>query len=168
MTFREIKSKIDIARELDFGIIFNLSIELFKKSWLQGFLMQLIAVVISLPLIMLLYVPLITMFISQSENGHLDPNAFSSFFAGLSILYIIVFIIGVLIIGGISVGLYAGFFRILKDMDHNRTTATGQLFFFFKKAYLGKIFLLMLTTIAIAIPSALLCYIPLIYVIVPM
>ncbi|MEO6348996.1 MAG: hypothetical protein ABIO60_13930, partial [Aquaticitalea sp.] len=75
---------------------------------------------------------------------------------------------GVLIIGGISVALYAGFFRILKDLDHNRTTTTGQLFYFFKKVYLGKIFLLMFITIAIAIPSALLCFIPLIYVVVPM
>ena len=168
MTLTEIKSKIETAREFDFGTIFNQSIELYKKSWVQGFLMQLIGMVIALPLIFLLYMPFITMIITQSESGQMDPDAFNSFFAGLSILYIGFFVFGILIIAAISVALNAGFFRILKDLDHNRATTTSQLFYFFKAKYLGKIVGVMLIAVAISIPSALLCYIPLIYVIVPM
>lgn len=168
MTLTEIKLRIDNAKALDFGTIFNQAIELYKKSWIQGFLMQLIGLVISLPLILLLYLPFITMIISQSESGHMDPDAFNSFFAGLSFLYLFFFVFGVLIIATISVALNAGFYRILKDLDHNRATTTSQLFYFFKMNYLGKIAGLMLIAVAIAIPSALLCYIPLIYVIVPM
>lgn len=168
MTLTEIKLKIDNAKELEFGTVFNQAIELYKKSWLQGFILQLIALIISLPLILLLYLPFMTMIISQSENGRMDPNAFNTFFAGLSFLYMIFFVFGILIIAAISVALNAGFFRILKDLDHNQATTTSQLFYFFKMNYLGKIIGLMFITIAIAIPSALLCYIPLIYVIVPM
>jgi hypothetical protein len=58
MTPTEFQSKIANAGKMDFGTIFNQSIELFKKSWLQGFLMQLFVVILMLPFIIILYVPL--------------------------------------------------------------------------------------------------------------
>ena len=51
------------------GNVFSESIELYKKTGLQGFLLQLFTVIIMLPLIIVLYIPLIAMFIAQAENG---------------------------------------------------------------------------------------------------
>ena len=48
-----------MAPALDFGDIFNKSIDLFKKGWLYGFLMQLFILIISLPFIIVLYAPFI-------------------------------------------------------------------------------------------------------------
>lgn len=168
MTPTEFQSKIANASALDFGTIFNQSIELFKKSWLQGFLMQLFVVILMLPFIIILYVPLFMSLAAQSESGQVDPNAMNSFFAGLSIVYILMFIIGILVIGAIQVSLNAAFFRILRNLDEGREVKTSDLFYFMKGEYFGKILLLMLVTILISIPAALLFYLPLIYVMVPL
>ncbi|MEZ4854863.1 MAG: hypothetical protein R2812_00135 [Gelidibacter sp.] len=168
MTLADLQSKVKNAKSLDFGNIFSESIELFKKSWLQGFLMQLFVMILMLPFIFIIYVPFIMMIVSQSENGQMDPNAFGTFMAGFSVVYIILFMIGILAIGVISVALNAGLFRILRDLDAGKTVKTSDLFYYLKGKYIGKLLLIMLVSILIAIPSALLCYIPLIYTIVPM
>ncbi|MEZ4802014.1 MAG: hypothetical protein R2797_04515 [Gelidibacter sp.] len=168
MTLPEIQTKISNARELDFGTIFNQSIELFKKSWLQGFLMQLFVIIIMLPVILVMYIPFIMMVISQSENGEVDPNVFSEFLAGFSVIYLFVFFVVIILLSSISVTLQAGLFRVLRDLDANRQVKTADLFYFFKGKYFGKMILLMLVSMLIAIPAALLCYVPLIYAMVPL
>ncbi|SFZ91019.1 hypothetical protein SAMN05428642_1011347 [Flaviramulus basaltis] len=160
--------KIERSKELDFGTIFNESIELFKKTWLQGFLLQLFTIIIMLPLIIVLYIPLIGMVIAQQENGYNNPESFDAFFAGMSVLYILFVIVGIFVLGAISVALNAGFYRIMKKLDYNEQVVTSDFFYFIKVKYLSKTFILMLVTILIAVPAALLCYIPLIYAIVPL
>lgn len=168
MTPTEFQSKIANASKMDFGTIFNQSIELFKKSWLQGFLMQLFVMILMLPFIIILYVPLIMTLVAQSESGQVDPNAMDGFFAGLSVVYILLFIVGILVIGAIQVCLNAAFFRILRTLDEGKEVKTSDLFYFMKGEYFGKVFLLMLVTVLISIPAALLFYLPLIYVMVPL
>ena len=167
-TISSLQEKINNAKALDFGTIFSESIELFKKTWLQGFLLQIFTIVVMLPLIIILYVPLITMMIAQAESGYSDPNVYGDFFASMSILYICFVIIGILVLGAVSVALNAAFFRIIKKLDHGEQVATSDFFYFLNGKYLSKTFMLMLVSILIAIPSALMCYIPLIYMIVPL
>jgi len=167
-TINSLLEKIAAAKELDFGTIFSESIELFKKTWLQGFLLQLFTIIVMLPLIIVLYVPMIGMIIAQQESGSVDPEAFSGFFAGMSILYVIFVIVGIFVLGAISVALNAAFYRIMKKLDYNQQVVTSDFFYFVKGKYLSKTFMLMLVTVLIAIPAALLCYIPLIYAIVPL
>ena len=167
-TISSLQEKINNAKALDFGTIFSESIELFKKTWLQGFLLQIFTIVVMLPLIIILYVPLITMMIAQAESGYSDPNVYGDFFASMSILYICFVFIGILVLGAVSVALNAAFFRIIKKLDHGEQVATSDFFYFLNGKYLSKTFMLMLVSILIAIPSALMCYIPLIYMIVPL
>lgn len=168
-TINSLLEKISNAKELDFGTIFSESIELFKKTWLQGFLLQLFTLVVMLPLIIVLYVPLIGAMIAEQNNGGYGNNeSFSNFFAGMSILYILFVIVGVFVLGAISVALNAAFYRIMKKLDNNEQVTTSDFFYFLKGKYLSKTFMLMLASILIAIPAAILCYIPLIYAIVPL
>ncbi len=167
-TLSYLLEKINIAKELDFGTIFSQSIELFKKTWLQGFLLQLFTFIVMLPLIIILYVPLITMLIAESQNGDSSTGVYSDFFAGMSILYVLIVIIGMFVLGAVSVALNAAFFRIMKKLDFNESVTTSDFFYFLKGKYLSKTFMIMLVSILIAIPSVLLCYVPLLYVMVPM
>lgn len=160
--------KIERAKELDFGTIFSESIELFKKTWLQGFLMILFTMLIMLPIIIVFYIPFIGMVIAQQENGYADTNGMEDFFAGMSVLYVIFVIVGIFVLGAVSVAINAAFYRIMRKIDDNEQVATSDFFYFVKTKYLSKTFMLMLASIGIAIPSALLCYIPLIYMIVPL
>ncbi|WP_396602092.1 hypothetical protein [Algibacter sp. R77976] len=160
--------KIERAKDLDFGIIFSESIELFKKTWLQGFLMFLFMMLIMLPLIIVFYIPFVGMIIAQQESGYADTSGMEGFFAGMSVLYILFVVVAALVLGSVSIAINAGFYRIMRKIDNNEQVVTPDFFHFVKKQYLGKTFMIMLVTIGIAIPSALLCYIPLIYTLVPM
>lgn len=167
-TINTLLQKIETAKALDFGTIFSESIELFKKTWLQGFLLQIFTLIVMMPLIIVLYAPFIGMVIAQQESGYADPEAFNSFFAGMSILYILFVFVGVFVLGAVSVALNAAFFRMMKILDYSGQVTTSDFFYFLKGKYLKKTLLLMLVSMLIAIPSALLCYIPLIYVMVPL
>ncbi|APY10300.1 hypothetical protein BWZ22_03195 [Seonamhaeicola sp. S2-3] len=167
-SFNVLIEKISTAKDLDFGNIFSNSIELFKKTWLQGFLLQLFTVIVMLPLIIVFYVPFIGAIIAQQESGYGDTQAFDSLFAGMSILYILFVIVGVLVLGAISVALNAGFYRIMRKLDHDEQVSTSDFFYFVKGKYLSKTFVLMLISIGIGVVAALLCYLPILYVMVPL
>lgn len=165
-TINTLLQKIEQAKELDFGNIFSESIELFKKTWLQGFLLQLFTVIIMLPLIIVLYIPLIGMFIAQAEGGYGNSDGFNTFFTGMSVFYILFVVVGIFVLGSISVALNAAFFRIMRKLDSNEQVVTSDFFYFVKAKYLSKIFMLMLASIGIALLAAILCYVPVFYVIV--
>lgn len=167
-TLETLYQKIETAKDLDFGTIFSESIELFKKTWVQGFLMVVFTMLIMLPLIIIFYLPFIGVIMAQQESGYTDNSAVEAFFASMSVLYIFTAVIGAFVLGAVVVALNAGFYRIIKALDNNETVATSDFFYFVKMEYLSKTFLLMLASIGIAIPSALLCYIPLIYTMVPL
>ncbi len=167
-TIITLSEKINNAKALDFGTIFSASIDLFKKTWLQGFLLQLFTVIIMAPLIIILYVPLITMLIANAGSDFNETETFSAFFAGFSLLYILFICVGVFVLGAVSVALNAAFFRILKKLDHDEQVSTSDFFYFLKGKYLRKTAVLVIASILISIPAALLCFIPLIYVMVPM
>lgn len=168
MTPSEFQLKVSNAKDLDFGTIISQSIELFKKSWLQGFLLQLFVMILVLPFFIVLYVPIIMLAVSQVESGNFDPDDMNGLFEGFSVLYLIVLFIGIFIIGVVQVALTSAFFRILKTLDQGGEVKTSDLFYFLKKQYVGKILVLMLASILIAIPAVLFFYLPFIYVFVPM
>jgi hypothetical protein len=56
----------------------------------------------------------------------------------------------------------------MKKLDHNETTTTNDFFYFLKGKYLSKAFIIMMVSILISIPAIALCYIPFIYIIVPL
>lgn len=167
-TISAIQEKINNAKALDFGTLFSESVELFKKTWLQGFLMQLFTIIVMLPLIIVLYVPLVAMLIAQANSGYSGSDTYSEFFAGMSILYLLFVIIGILVLGAVSVAINAAFFRIMRALDEGKMVTTSDLLCFINGKHLSKTFMLMIVSVLISIPSVLLCYVPLIYMIVPM
>ena len=130
--------------------------------------MQLFTLVVALHFIIFLYVPLLLVIIANAENGYDNSETLEAFFAGMSILYILFVIVGIFVLGAVQVALNAAFFRIMKKLDYNEPTTTSDFFYFLKGKYLRKAFILMIVSILISIPAMLLCYIPFIYVIVPL
>jgi hypothetical protein len=168
MTLSEIQQKISNAPALDFGDIFNKSIDLFKKGWLYGLLLQLFVLIIMLPFIIILYVPFVMSILAQSKSGHIHPDTFGSMFAGFTIFYIAIFILGILAATVFQLALQAAFFRIMNRIDEGREVKAADLFYFLKAKYFGSVTLLMLATVLISVIAALLCYVPLIYAMIPL
>ncbi|WP_250434759.1 hypothetical protein [Hanstruepera flava] len=167
-SLNRILERIQTAPSLDFGNIFSDSIDLFKKTWIQGFLLQIFSMIIMLPLILIIYVPLIGIMIAQAESGEYNPDAYNAVFAGFSVLFIILIVVGALVLSVVTIALQAGFFRIMKRLDHDEDVLTSDFFHFIKGKYLGKLFVLMLASVFISTLATLLCFLPLIYVMVPM
>ena len=167
MTFQEFERRVQNAKALDFGDIFNKSIELFKKVWVQGLVMLLIMMLIMLPFYFLMFLPMI-------GAGMMDANAFepnslgqsSEFNPALMIPFFLLLIVFVFLATVLSFGMKAGFYRICRLKDLNEV-GSDDYFHYFKKPYLGKLIKLSLATVGISFVAAILCYVPLFYVIVP-
>ena len=155
--------KIENAKDLDFGDIFNKCIELFKKVWLQGLVMLLLTFVLMLPFYIIMYLPLIAM-------GILDPEALNSYGEGPELAFLIPYYLFIMVFAFFAViigfGLKSAFYRICKDKDFNKVSK-DDYFYFFKKPYLGKTIKLAAITYGIAIVATLLCFFPIIYAMVP-
>lgn len=66
--------KTETYKDIDFGDIFNKSIELFKKVWVQGLLLQLFTLAAMLPIIIVVYLPFIGAIIAEQESGFGDAE----------------------------------------------------------------------------------------------
>ncbi|PQV51324.1 hypothetical protein CLV33_101247 [Jejuia pallidilutea] len=159
-TLKTIIDKVETAKDLDFGSIFSESIELFKKVWLQGFIVILLTGLFVLPFYILMYAPLIA-------SGMLEPNAYESQpdmavllpFYGLLLVTVFAAIV-------ISFGLKSAFFRICKQKDAGETTK-DDYFYYFKAPYLGKTIKLGAISFGLIIAAYILCVFPIIYMMVP-
>ena len=83
------------------------------------------------------------------------------------VLLLAVIMIGIVIIAVmIPFAFSAAFYRICKAKDFNEVTS-DDYFYYFKGKYFKKMAIIVAASIAIAIPAALLCYLPLLFVVVP-
>ncbi|NAY92153.1 hypothetical protein GTQ34_09495 [Muricauda sp. JGD-17] len=162
MNFAQISQKISESGALDFGKIFNETIELFKKVWLQGFITILLTMVVILPFYIILYVPMIAM--GMMDPYSMDGNEIPPAFLVFLIVYYPIMLIGIVTFG---MCLNAAFLRIcrLKDLDG---FGRDDYFYYFKKEYLYKAFILALIVTGLSILGMLTCGIGIIYLIVPM
>ncbi len=163
-----LNKRINRPTTLDFGDIFSRSIDLFKKTWVQGLIHQIFLMVLMLPFIIAIYVPFILLMVAGVENGTPSTDVYQTFLAGFTLTYILFFIVAIILLSVISVALNAALFRIIKMIDHNEEVKTNDFFYFFKGKYFGKILGLILVSMLIAIPATLLCYLPIFYVMVPL
>ena len=160
--YQELQRRIETAGPVDFGDIFQRSIDLFKKTWSQGLILTLITIAITVPLAMMMYIPAIGLLI---EN----PSAFEEgdFSVVMIVSMVLIFIVALFIITVLTFALNAAFFRMVKNIDHDDDTESASFFMFLKGENLKKSIVLSLATVGISILAALLCLLPLYYVMVP-
>lgn len=169
MNVIEIKSRIENAKALDFGIVFNQCIELFKKVWVQGLIVLLLNLVLAIPVMMIVYIPIILLGLADAFS---DANTYGSStmsdFSGIMIVVMgVLYIFLILAMSTIALGLKAAFYRICKFKDLGQE-GKEDYFYFLKKQYLGKTITLSIALIGIVFLATLLFFVPLIYAIVPL
>lgn len=161
MNLENLTQHINTKPDLEFGTIFSRSIELFKKVWLQGFIILLLTFVVILPFYIVLYIPMFALGITDPEalqHGELPPMAAIA----LAIL-MPVFSIGVTTF---ALALNASFLKICKEKDLEDFTS-DDYFYYFKEGRLGKVFILALYTFGLSILGVLACGVGVFYVMVP-
>ncbi|MBQ4912910.1 hypothetical protein J8L85_00580 [Maribacter sp. MMG018] len=162
MSLESMHRKIADRPPLNFGTIFSETIELFKKVWLQGFVILLLGFATILPFYIMIYIPMIAMGITDPDMlRNEDPSIMV--IISMSIIMPIVYI-GVLTF---AMALNAAFLRICRLKDLNET-GDGDYFYFFKQGRLGKILMVSLIMLGLSLVGMMTCGIALIYFVVPM
>ena len=169
MDFTQLKSRIDNAPSLSFSELFYQCVDMFKKVWLQGLLLQIILIMVSMALMIVFYIPMLFgMFIT----GGLEPDGgdMSGVLGFLLLIFLCVLYLGI-VIGLLyaQIALQAAFYRICRSKDRGYSSESGVGFgMFLRKKYARKILLLVLIQAGISIAAALLCLVPLLYVFIPL
>ena len=168
LTLQTILNKIQNSKSIDFGDLFNETLGVFKKVWVQGLLLQLFSILVMLPFIVVFYVPYFSLILQSSKNQSGDYNEFNETFFEEFGLYMILAYLAIFVLSVVSSLIYLGFYRIVKEMDHGNPYVLSDFFYFFKSPLLGKSVGVLLAYIGISILAALLCFFPLIYAIIPL
>ena len=164
----QIFQKIETAKSPDFGDILSKSFELFKKIWVEGMLHILVTIAVILPLLAVLYVPFITIFFKDGfYGGKLNVNPFSEYSVVWIAIYIVAFLVIMIIVQTIAYAITAHFFQLCKKADTGTPLEIGGYFVYLKNHF-QKILLLSLAAFGITMLAAILCYLPIFYVMVPL
>jgi hypothetical protein len=121
-----------------------------------------------LPFIIIFYGPYFKLVLENSSIGVMDSAALGQELIDAygSSLFWIYFLM--LLTSLVSYVLYLGFYRIVKQIDHGHAFIFSDLFYFFKAASIGKALGLAVTYVFISVLATLLCFLPLLYAIVPL
>ena len=176
MHISEIQNRIEHAKSLDFGTIFNDALELFKKVWVQGLVIILLNMVMAIPVVMIVYIPLFFLgfmtgfsgaYDAYDSYGYYDSYSGPSFGPLFFLIMVPLYLFAMAALSTIAFGLQAGFYRICKLKDLGEI-GREDYFYFFKKPYLGKTIKLGLAYIGITLLATMLCVLPIIYAFVPL
>lgn len=161
MDYDSLQNKIQCAQYLDFGKLLELIFNRFKEVWMKGFLMILTlfiaAIIISLFFSFIGIGPdLFEMQYQESFNifNELKSNSYSQLPQSI-------------LIASFTIGLLAGFYRILKQLDLKKLKE-DDMFYYFKRNYTQKILMLGIIYSLISVLAQSLYVIPYIYAFVPL
>lgn len=164
MNLTELSNKITNAPDLDFGNIFGEAFELFKKTWGEGILMLLLSTILVIPAVLILYIPIFAAAASGIPESSIEAGNLSPWYM---ITFGLLFLPVMALVQTIVLGLTAGYYRVVKEKDLGLGSGRANMFMFLKKEYLGKLFLLSIMSLGIALLAVILCYLPVFYVAVP-
>ncbi|MDG1374031.1 MAG: hypothetical protein P8M66_06920 [Flavobacteriaceae bacterium] len=168
LSLQTILNKIQNSNSIDFGDLFNETLGVFKKVWVQGLLLQLFSLSIMIPFIIVFYIPYFSLIMESTNNQSLGYNEFNkALFEELG-LYMILAYLSIFVLSIASSILYLGFYRIVKEMDQGNPYAVSDFFYFFNSSRIGKSVGLLLAYFGISVLAALLCFLPLIYAVIPL
>ena len=165
----DIFERIQHSAKVDFGQILGDSFTLFGKVWVQALLHALIALGITIPFVLLIYVPLMPFYLDLLGND--GYFAVSEPFSGFTVVYwigygLLMFIMA-LVINAITVAIAAHFMKVLWMADSGQEIPSGGYLDYLKGNF-NKLIILSLASMGIALLAALLCYLPIFYVMVPL
>jgi magnesium-transporting ATPase (P-type) len=162
--------KIERSTKPDFGDIFSKSFDLFLKLFMEAVKHGLASLLVVIPFILIVYVPLMPMYIELLMNTG-DPYYHPTGLEEYSIVMMIIWVIAVFLISFVLqiviLSINAHFYKVCKNFDLGIDGPTGGYFDLLKNNF-GKLLLLSLATFGIAMLAALLCYLPIFYVLVPL
>ncbi|NQX86181.1 MAG: hypothetical protein HRT67_09810 [Flavobacteriaceae bacterium] len=162
MNFEQIHRKINEAKRLDFGLIIDEVIRLYKTIWLKGFLIVVVIVIFSAALAFLF--SLFGLGIGTDTTFWFKYKGVD--FYNIYATQILYSFPQTILISVVSLGMIAGLYRMCKIEEHDKEK-NDAFFYFFSGEYISKLFMLAIIYAFIALLSQLLL-LPYIYTFVPL
>jgi hypothetical protein len=161
MGFEQVNNKINENKRLDFGVILDQVIDLYKKMWLKGFVVIIVVAIFSFGLNFLF-----TAFGLAADPSFWFENKGFELFSVYSTQILYGFPQSILV-GLVSLGMLASFYRMCRVEEHDKEK-NDEFFYFFKGEYFSKLFMLSIIYATIALLSQLFFVIPYIYTFIPL
>ena len=168
MTVSQLQERIQKSPSLDFGDIFSRAINLFQKVWVQGLLLQLLVIAIYMGLYFIVALPMLGGAFILDGTEFEQSNELTGASLILTILTIALFILFILAFNIFIYGLLMAFYRIIRLKERNTTEPNVNFGMFFKRPHLKTTILFGLSHMGISLLAMLLCFLPIIYVFVPL
>ncbi|MEZ4874200.1 MAG: hypothetical protein R2793_01775 [Flavobacteriaceae bacterium] len=162
--------KIAQSPKPDFGDIISKSFELYKKVFSQGVLHSLISLLVMIPFFLLIYIPIIPFYVEMFQNmgnPHYRPSFMDDITPGMIAGWVLLVFVFSFLMQLINMSVFGHFLKLLKKVDLGTDEEIGG-YFTLLKTHSGKLFMLTLATMGISLLAALLCYLPIFYVMVPL
>ncbi|MDC7994307.1 hypothetical protein [Altibacter sp. HG106] len=159
--------RIEAAPKPDFGDILTKSFNLFKEVWTQGLLHGLLSMAFVFPFIVIVYIPMIPFYIEAFEASQYGYEPSFDYAPAAIVGYALLILVLSFVMQIFVFAINLHFYRVMKKADFQTHEDTGGYFTYLKGNF-GKLFVLNLAVFGIAILAALLCYLPIFYVMVPL
>ncbi len=159
--------RIESAQKPDFGDILTKSFNLFKDVWSQGLIHGLISMAFVFPFIVIVYIPMIPFYIEAFEASQYGYEPSFDYAPAVIVGYALLILVLSFVMQIFVFAINLHFYRVMKNADLKTNEDTGGYFVYLKGNF-GKLLVLNLAVFGIAILAALLCYLPIFYVMVPL
>ena len=162
MNFEYVKKKISENPKLDFGVVLDQVIDLYKKMWLKGFVTVIMIVIVAFAVNFL--------FAALGLSAEPDIDLNEGIFQVEAIYSIEGLLYGYpqsILVSLVSLGVLASLYRMMR-FEYHEKTKNDAFFYFFNGAYFSKIFMLAIIYATIALVSQLFFVIPYIYIFIPL
>lgn len=166
MTYEQLLQRLDAGKTPDLGDVLSNAFELFKKTWLHGFLYVLLSFILVAPALLIIYFPILGAAIYDAQ-GYDPADVFETMPAISVISLVLLFLVVMIFVQAIVMALQAGLYRLFAVAEEGGAVKAGILFTYLKGRYIGKTILLSLIAILIALLATAMCVFPVIYVSVP-
>ncbi|TNJ43706.1 hypothetical protein KFZ70_08155 [Tamlana fucoidanivorans] len=162
-TIDSLYDKIDRAKELDFGQIFDSTLQLFKKVWLKGFLVVLL-IVMSAMVIAFAFaaIGLASTNTFVTDNGFNFNVQFDDYFKN-----VLFSVPQSILVSTITLALLGAFYRICQR-EVQGEQGVDDYFYFFRNGYFSKLLMLGILYTGISTLAQFLFVLPVIYVMIPL
>lgn len=162
--------RIENAKSVDFGDILSKSFELYKKDFNNGLMHALVSLLVVIPFILVVYVPILPFYIEMIQHAgdpYYSPSFLDEYGPGIIFGWVIFVLILSLVMQVVIYSIFGHYYKSLKIADVGGDEEIGGYFTLLQQHF-GKLLLLTLATFGIALLATLLCYLPLLYVMVPL
>ncbi len=166
----KIFQKIEQSSKPNFSDVISKSFDMFKLVFKEGLIHSLISLAIAIPFLLIIYIPVLPAYIDMIQHAG-EYGYQPTFFKDMSPVLIVVWVLFVFVFSFllqvVNVSVLGHFLKLVKNKDLGTNDTIGG-YFSIAKEHFGKILLLSLATMGIAILATMLCYFPIIYAMVPL